>query len=97
MAQSAVAAQDSLGRLSSRVSGDEQTTGGQSGSSVDSASSLHAVLVGAHWENSIQNNQLQQGGFFSKGAINQLDYVVNKAPRATAGVSRGAISHKNVG
>lgn len=95
MAQSAASAQDSLGRLSSRVSGDEETTGADAGSSLDSASSLPAVLVASHWDGSLQNNKLGDG-FFSTAATNQFNYI-NKAPKAITGVSAGAISHKAVG
>ncbi|KAK0534506.1 hypothetical protein OC842_002624 [Tilletia horrida] len=83
-----IAAQDGIGRLSSRVTGDESTA---SGSALDSASSGESVLIGAFVEGDIRPDfSTNTRGTWISAAARQLAFILNTVPRA----SNGAISHR---
>ncbi|KAK0546937.1 hypothetical protein OC846_005061 [Tilletia horrida] len=84
-----IASQDGIGRLSSRVTGDETTS---SGSALDSASNGESVLIGA-WLNGDINPfdfSINAGGSWISAATRQLAFVLNTVPRSRT----GAISHR---
>ncbi|CAD6913435.1 unnamed protein product [Tilletia controversa] len=84
----AVATQDGIGRLSSRVTGDESTN---AGSALDSASSGESVLIGAVVAGEINTaDGSTRAGDWTTPAARQLAFLLNTVPRA----ANGAISHR---
>lgn len=84
MAYHSVTAQDSLGKLASAITGDENAT---SGSAVDSASTGESVLLGAWLSGQINSSS----GYWIEAAERQLHYLLQVAPRTPS----GAISHRS--
>ncbi|KAE8222834.1 hypothetical protein CF319_g4040 [Tilletia indica] len=84
-----IATQDSIGRLSTRVTGDEATN---AGSALDSASSGESVLVGAFVEGQINpaDGSTRVGASWIAPAARQLAFLLNTVPKA----ANGAISHR---
>lgn len=87
MASAAVQTQDSLGRLCSRVTGDEELG---AGSALDPASCGEAVLLAAYAMGEIANGVLttNAAGTFAGAAQRQLSYLLQDAPR----IANGAVS-----
>lgn len=83
MAYHSATAQDGMGKLGMSITGDENMT---DGSALDSASCGDGVLLAAFVAKQINATR----GFWINAAQDQLDYVLNEAPRTEA----GAISHR---
>ncbi|PWN40718.1 hypothetical protein IE81DRAFT_206091 [Ceraceosorus guamensis] len=86
MSYHSVSAQDGLGKLCSRISGDENRT---AGSALDPASCLEGVLVSAFASGQISGSTLGSG-YYAQAARRMIDYLLDTAPRT----SDGAISHR---
>lgn len=84
MASSAMLTQDGLGRLCSRVTGDESTA---TGSSLDSASCGEAVLLAAYASGQFDSsgNLDTSQGSLGEAADAQLQYLLNDVPRTASG------------
>lgn len=86
MAYHSVSAQDSRGKLCSRVTGDETPS---DGSALDPAACLEAVLIGAYAAGQVVDSEVTDG-YWGNAARAQLRYVLDDAPRTP----EGAISHR---
>lgn len=91
MAYSSAKTQDSIGKLCTRVTGDESP---RDGSALDSAACGEAVLLAAFKAGDIQDGSIvNPNGMYIRAAQRQLNYLLNGAPRGV----QGAISMRSTG
>ncbi|PWN54327.1 hypothetical protein IE53DRAFT_383104 [Violaceomyces palustris] len=90
MAYHTIAAQDGVGRLGSRISGDENVT---EGSSLDSASNGEGVMLAAWVLGEVADYTVSSNGFYANAARRQLQYIMNTTPKTPD----GAFSHRATG
>ncbi|UZJ52254.1 hypothetical protein CBS101457_001574 [Exobasidium rhododendri] len=91
MAYSSVHTQDSVGKLCTQVTGDEDAL---DGSALDSASCAEAVLIAAFQAGDIANGAIANPkGMWISAAEAQLSYLLNNVTRG----SQGALSMRSTG
>lgn len=90
MSYNSVRAQDRLGKLCARVTGDENA---QEGSALDPAACGDGVLMAAFASGEINETTAAVQGFWIEAASDMLNYLLNIAPRTPS----GAISHRSTG
>ncbi|KAK0535962.1 hypothetical protein OC842_002142 [Tilletia horrida] len=84
-AMRSIVAQDSIGRLGAKVTGDESVT---VGSSLDSASNLESVMIAAYSSGEITgaSNALSPNGVYTPAASKAYNFIINTVPRGANGI-----------